>query len=118
MDWIQRAGGGTRAGGEGRRGGEPADLGGQALAGPRHCQVALSPGTLMGAASASRNVSQIQTFLWWAKRCCRGRLLEALMAASSSVPKSVYLSDQALGMKENLTLASLRGAAGPPIPSL
>lgn len=58
MDWIQRVGGGTRAGGEGRRGGEPADLGGQARAGPRRCQVALSPGTLMGAVSASRNVSQ------------------------------------------------------------
>ena len=44
-------------GSEGRRGGEPADLGGQAGAGPRRCQVALSPGTLMGVGRASRNVS-------------------------------------------------------------
>lgn len=43
----------------------------------------------------------MKTFLWWAKRCCRCRLLETLTVASSSIPKSIYLSDQDLGWKQH-----------------
>lgn len=109
MGWIQRAAGGTQAGGEGK-------------GGPwtRRCQVALSPGTSRWGWGASfQECFSKQTFLWWTKRCWRGRLLETSTAASSSFQKSIYLSNQGLGRRQSqryLTLALLRLLPG--LPSL
>lgn len=105
---FTEAGGGSaaRVQEEGRGGEGAAALGGQARAGPRAARwrlpseptlpalgrgVGLLDGGGKGFQKSFSKQNKLRTFLWWAKCCCRGKLLETLSAASSSIQKSIYL---------------------------